>query len=128
MAGYLYALRGDGVEQRREAALHMRELAGGPHEIDVLAQIMPALAASRAGFAPAGRVDGEPVAGRDIGAGCVHLHHLARQFMAEHQRLADHEIAIGAMEEVMHVRAANASRPEADAHHAFGKRRQGGLH
>ena len=118
VVGDLHALRGNGVEEGRKTALHMRGLRGRAHEEDVLAQIGPALAARRAVAAPARRIDGDAVADLQAGRCACDLDHLARDLVAEHQRRGHDEIAGAGVAVIMHVGAANAAGAEADAHHA----------
>ena len=116
--GNLHALRRDGVEVGRKAALHMRGLRGRAHEEDVFAEIGPVLAARLAMAAPARRIEGDAVADLHAGCGAGDLDDFARDLVAEHQRRGHDEIAGAGVAIVMHVGAANAAGAETDAHHA----------
>ncbi|MGY4379058.1 hypothetical protein ACVWZ3_006697 [Bradyrhizobium sp. i1.3.6] len=90
-----------------------------PHEVDVLAEVRPALAAGDAMAAPARRIDGDTVADLQVRCGTCDLHDFARDLVTEHERRLHDEIAGPGMTEIMHVGAADAAGAEADAHHAI---------
>src|SRR5205085_9639201 len=121
VVGDLHALRRDRIEVVGETALHVRRLRGRAHEVDIFAEVLPALAASDAMAAPARRVDGNAVANLQAGCGSRDLYDFAGDLMAEYQRRLHHEIAGPGMAEIVHVRAADAAGAEADAHHACGQ-------
>jgi hypothetical protein len=95
-------------------SLHVREEARAAEEFHARAQLLPAFAAI--GAAPAGvrRAHRDLVAFLDAGDIRADQRHHAGRFVPGHQRLADHEAAVAALEIVVKIGAADA--PGAKAH------------
>ncbi len=99
-----------------ERALDVRKDRGAAIEGHAPAEVGAAGLAGAALPAGLARIDRDPVAGLDARDVAPDLDHLARDLVAEDQRLAQRKIADPALVVVVQVRAADAARPEPDAH------------
>lgn len=108
-----------------QGALGVREGLGRRPERHGLADVVAALGAERAGAAGQADLERDGVAGREVGDGGADGGHGAGGFVAEGEGLADLDVAVAEVREVVQVGAAEAGGAYFDEDVGGGEGREG---